>query len=266
MNWNLARKTIGDRWKGSVIYAGGIAAYVLMVAALFPTFSKMTGAQDFFEKYPESLLRLFGAEHIDISSFNNYITMQFLSMFFVIIVGAFVISFARGMIAGELHDGTLELLMAQPIKRWKILTSKAAVLLGGIIGMVLVTVLAVFAFGAAFGIDITYSGYLAFLPLAAALFISIAGYSIFFSTVLREPRRVAMASAGLTLLLYLMHFAGITSPSLEKVGWFSIFHYYDPLHVLDSGTLPVWDILILLAVGAAFFAASLWLFKRKDVA
>jgi len=266
VNWNLVRKTISDRWKGALVYAGALVAYVLMLTAMFPSFQKMTGFQEMMDKYPESMARFFGVESIDLASFNNFMTMEFLGLMFVIIVGAFVFSFACGMVAGELGDGTLELLLAQPIERWKMLTSKAAVLLAGIVGLVLITVLSVLALGSAFGIDVSYSGYLAYLPVAIALLVSIAGYSILFSTALHQPRWAVMASVGVTLGLYMMHFAATSSQSLEKLGYFTVFHYYNPLKVLDSGTVPLWDVLFLLAFGAACFAASLWFFQRKDIA
>ena len=265
MNWNMMRKTISDRWRGTAIYAGALAAYVLMLTAMFPSFQKMTGIEEMFEGYPEGMTRFFGVESIDITSFSNFMTMELFGLMFVIIVGAFVFSFARNMVAGELRDGTLELLLAQPIQRWKMLTSKGGVLLAGIVGIVLVTVLSVFAFGAAFGIDVSYSGYLAYLLVAIALLVSIAGYSILFSTALHRPRWVVMASVGVTLGFYMMQFVATSSESLEKLGYFTIFHYYNPLKVLDSGSVPVGDVLILLAFGAACFGASLWFFQRKDI-
>jgi len=266
VNWNLVRKTISDRWRGTAIYAGALAAYVLMLTAMFPSFQKMTGVKEMLENYPESMSRFFGVESIDITSFNNFMAMELLGLMFVIIVGAFVFSFARYMVAGELRDGTLELLLAQPIQRWKMLTSKGAVLLAGIVGIVLATVLSVFAFGAAFGIDVSHAGFLAYAPVAIALFVAIAGYSILFSTALYRPRWVVMASVGVTLGFYMMNFAATSSQSLEKLGYFTIFHYYNPLKVLDSGSVPVGDVLVLLGIGAACFAASIYFFQRKDIA
>ena len=265
MNWNLIRKTISDRWRGTAIYAGALVAYVLMLTAMFPSFQNLTGVKEVLEQYPEGMARFFGVESIDFSSFNNFMTMEFLGLMFVIIAGAFIFSFARYAVAGELRDGTLELLLAQPVERWRILTSKAAVLLAGIVGLVLITVLSVLGLGSAFGIDVSYSGYLAYIPVAMALLVSIAGYSILFSTSLNRPRWVVMASVGVTLGFYMMQFAATSSQSLEKLGYFTIFHYYNPLKVMDSGTVPLWDVLVLLGVGAACFAASLWFFQRKDI-
>ena len=266
MNWNLVRKTISDHWRGTAIYAGALAAYVLLLTAMFPSFQKMTGVKEMLEQYPEGMARFFGVESIDITSFNNFMTMELLGFMFVIIAGAFVFSFARYMVAGEMSDGTLELLLAQPIQRWKMLTSKGAVLLAGIVGIVLATVLSVFAFGAVLGIDVSYSGYLAYLPVATALLVSIAGYSILFSTALHRPRWVVMASVGVTLGFYMMQFAATSSESLEKLGYFTIFHYYNPLKVLDSGSVPIVDVLVLLGVGAVCFAAAIYFFQRKDIA
>lgn len=266
MSWNLIRKTVSDRWRGAAIYAGALAAYVLMLAAMFPSFQKMTGVQEMFEQYPEGMARFFGVETIDITSFNNFLTIEFLGLIFVIIVGAFVFSFARSMVAGELRDGTLELLLAQPIQRWKMLTSEAAVLFVGIVGLVLVTVLSVFGFGAVFGIDLSYSGLLAYSVVAVALLLSIAGYSILFSSALKRPRWMVMVSVGVTLGFYMMQFAATSSKSLEKLGYLSIFHYYDPLKVLESGSVPAGDVLVLLGLGAACFAAAIYFFRRKDIA
>lgn len=266
MSWNLIKKTISDRWKGTAVFAAGLAAYVLFLCALFPTFSKALAIKKFLAKsYPQSLLKFFGVKTFDIASFNNYIVLELLTIIWVVIVGAFVIGFARYMIAGEMDEGTLELLLSQPIARWKVITSEGATLLAGIVGLVLTTVLSVFVFGVAFGFDVSQSGFLAFIPLGCAMFIAIAGYAIFFSAIIGEGRRAMMASAILVFGFYLLHFAAGYSRVVEKIDYIGIFHYYDPLGVLDSGRVPVRDVLVLLAFGVAFFVAAVWVFRRKDV-
>lgn len=267
MNWNLIRKTISDRWRGTAVYAGGLLAYVLMLTALFPSVQKVGAFKKAYMKdLPEGLIKFFNLQKFDVTSFDSYMTIQFLGLLWVIVLAAFAISFARNMVAGEIQDGTLELLLAQPIARWKVMTSEGAVLLGGIIGLVATTVVSTFAFGAAFGVKLSYAGYLAFLPLGIALAAAIAGYSVLLSAVMKEPRRVAMAAAGLTLFFYLIHFGGMYSRVLEKFDWFGIFHYYNPQKVLSSGGVPARDVLVLLAFAAVFFAAALLSFQRRDIA
>jgi ABC-type transport system involved in multi-copper enzyme maturation permease subunit len=85
------------------------------------------------------------------------------------------------------------------------------------------------------------------------------------SALLDDPRRAVMASAGLTLLFYLIHFGGTYSRVIDKIDWFGVFHYYNPLRVLDAGTVPVKSVLALLAFAAVGFGVSLWVFQRKDI-
>jgi ABC-type transport system involved in multi-copper enzyme maturation permease subunit len=74
-----------------------------------------------------------------------------------------------------------------------------------------------------------------------------------------------MAAAGLTLVFYLVHVGGAYSKFFEKVDWFGIFHYYDPLKVLDSGNVPAKSVLLLLAFAAVGFGAALLVFQRRDI-
>lgn len=266
MNWNLVLKTVRDRWRSTAVYAAGLFGYVLLSVGLFPTVQKMSpNIKDLMSKMSKDVLRLFGSASVDLASFNNYMVLRLLGLMWVIIAAAFVIAFARQMVAGELAEGTLELLLAQPVERWKVLSSETAVLVAGSLGIVLATVLGVFISAPVFGIKAAYSGYLAFIPLGLAMMLAIAGYSILFSVVFNDPRRAAMAAAGLTLVFYLLHFAGSYWKVVGKVDWFGIFHYYDPLKVLDSGSVPVKSVLLLCVFAAAGFGAALWSFARKDI-
>ena len=263
MNWNLIRKTVSDRRRGTLIYAGSIALYVVLICSVFPSVKNIK--QEALQNYPKNLSRLFGVQSLDLKLFNNYIVVQFLALIWVAIVGAFVISYARNMISGELEEGTLELLLSQPIERWQVLTSEGMVLLAAIVGIVVSTVLAIFVFGTLFKVGLTYGGYAAFAVLGIALFIAIGGYSFFFSALFNEHRRAVMAAAGLTLAFYLLHFAATYSRVADKIDWFGIFHYYNPFPVINGGVFPFKDILVLLLFGVVGFALALWVFRAKDI-
>ncbi|MBU1672429.1 MAG: ABC transporter permease [Actinobacteria bacterium] len=266
MNLNLFKKTVSDRWRSTAVFGGGILAYVLMTTALYPTFRDISGIEELLDKYPKDFLRLFGVESFDITSFGNFVTAELLGLMWVIIVVAFVLGFARSVIAGEIHDGTMELLLSQPISRWSVVTSQALAIAAGIVTLVVVTVLGIVGFGAALGIEIFYRGFFAFIPVGICLLLAIAGYSLLFSTLLKDPRRVVMASAGLTLAFYMLHFAGAYWRVADRMDVFGIFHYYNPASVIDSGTVPVGSLLALLAFAAVGFTASLVVFRRRDVA
>jgi len=268
MNKNIFRKTVSERLRPTVVYCVGILAYMLMLTAVYPTYRKLlTAKSELLKNYPKGLLQLFGVKSINASSFSNYITLELFGFIWIIIIAAFVIAFARNMVSGELHEGTLELLMAQPVPRWKILTSEGAAMLAGIVSFVVVTVVGIIAFGSAFASSagMSYAGFAAFLPVGICLALAIAGYSVLFSVLIDDPKLVVMTSVGLTLFFYVLHFAGVFSKIVNKVDWFGIFHYWDPMGVIEKGSVPLKSVLILLAFAAVGFSLAIWAFQRKDI-
>ncbi len=264
MTRSLVLKTVRERWRMAAIFAGVIVGYALLLAAIYPSIGKMK--VDYAKQIPKALARFFGASTFNINTFNSYVSLQFLSLMWVILVAAFVIAMARRMVAGELKDGTLEFLLSQPVQRWKLLSVQAGLLLAAIVGFVLVTMGSIVACAALFGVGTTYGGYAALMLPACALFIAIAGYSILFSAIFRDPGPAAMAAAGLTLFFYLMNFAASYWKSIEFLGWASIFKYYQPLNVIQNATVSARDVLIPILFGLACFAGALWVFQRRDVA
>ena len=266
MNFTVLRKNLSDRWAGTLIYALGILGYILMISAVYPTFKKTLAQKaDLMKNYPKGLLQLFGVKNINAASFNNYMTIELIGFIWIIIMAAFVIAWTRAMISGEIRDGTMELLLAQPVERWKVLVSEGVGLLAGIVTLTVVTVVGTFAFGSAFGAKVSYAGFAAFLPLGICVALAIAGYSLLFSALLDDPRRAVMASTGLTLFFYVLHFVSLYSKVVEKIDWFGVFHWYNPLPVLDGATVPVKSVLILLAFAAVGFGAAMVIFQRKDI-
>lgn len=266
MNVHVLRKNLSDRWAGTLVYALGIIGYVLMLTAVYPTFKKtLTTKSALLKNYPKGILQFFGVKSINAASFSNYITVELVGFIWIIIMAAFVIAWTRAMISGEIRDGTMELLLAQPVERWEVLVSEGTGLLGGILAVTLATVLGIVAFGSAFGGKVAYAGFAAFVPLGVCIALAIAGYSLLFSALLDDPRRAAMASAGLTLFFYVLHFVSQYSKVVAKIDWFGIFHYYNPLAVLDSGGVPVKSILLLLAFAVVGFGLAGWVFQHKDI-
>ena len=74
-----------------------------------------------------------------------------------------------------------------------------------------------------------------------------------------------MAAVGLTIALYLLNFIGESVKSVRWVRYASIFHYYNPANVLDSGSVPWIDVAVLAGVGIASIAVAAWIFQHRDI-
>ncbi len=263
MNAKLAQKTFDDRWRITGVFGIGLVAYVFLITAIFPSIKKMPNIEQFTKSYPRELLKFFGSAKFDFTNFSSYITLEFLGLMMIIIVGAYVFVFARSVTAGEIKDGTLELLVTQPIQRWQIVITKSAVMLGGIVALLVSVILGVFAFGSAFKVGVAFGGFASYLPVAVALFLAIAGYSVLLSVVV--PKGGIMASVGITIAFYLLNFIGESVGAVSWVRYLSIFHYYRPADVLGSGSVPWIDVLILAAIGVITLAGAAYLFQHRDL-
>lgn len=121
---------------GLITWACLILLYGLFAVYLFPVVSKSTMDYiKYISALPEAMRTAVGLGNTDISSLaftaDTYVAIEFL-MFWPIIVCFYAI-FAGVGIAREAERGTLELLMAQPIGRNRVLMTKYAALLTGVL-------------------------------------------------------------------------------------------------------------------------------------
>lgn len=264
LNTNLAKKIIKDKWKSTLYYITGVSSYMLMLAAIFPSIKNMKGIEELIESYPKEILKLFGASEINITDFSNYVTMEFLGLISVVIIGAYVFSFARGMISGELKDGTLELLLSQPVERWKVISTQVIIMIAGITSIIVSIVVSAFVFGTAFKLSVSYRGFAAYIPVAFSLFFCVGGYTLLFTAIF--PKRGTMTAIGVTLVLYMLNFAASVSEPVHKLRFLSIFNYYDPAGALKTGTPPAVDIIVLITLGTLCYIGATIKFDRMNVA
>lgn len=169
-------------------------------------------------------------------------------------------------IAGEVENGAVELLLAQPISRALYLTTQIVfallcILLIGTVG-VLATMAGQQVFGVApFGLPKLGLLLLSFFLLQAAIF-SIA---LLVSTFGREGGRAALIATMIALVSYMVAAVAALWPRVAYIGNYSLHHYFDPRARLVEGRLDLLSVLVL--VGAAVIccaAASSW-FARRDL-
>jgi ABC-2 type transport system permease protein len=192
---------------------------------------------------------------------------------------------AASAIAGEIDRGTMELLLAQPLARWRIILAHFLVDLVVIPAISLSLWAGTWLGIASFGmIDFTapattrdmHLNPLLFVPgllnIAAFLF-AVSGITMWVSAAGRFRGRVL----GLAILIMLIQFAcnviGELLPFLSFLRPFTVFYYLQPQHIILSGKwtaawaggigVPV--LLVLGMVGASGYALALWVFTHRDL-
>ncbi len=178
-----------------------------------------------------------------------------------------LLTIVTGVVAGEIDRGTADLLLTLPVSRTAVYTSTS-------VAWVLAAVLVSFAplLGLRLGeLASPLSEPLRFgqlWPLSVnllALNLCVAGVTMLVSSVVS---RRALAIGIVLAALLASDLVNLLSQFWEAVRPFAFLgflHYYRPLPVVRSGTLPWGDIVVLLAVGAVAWSAGLWYFRRRDI-
>jgi ABC-type transport system involved in multi-copper enzyme maturation permease subunit len=199
----------------------------------------------------------------------------------VLLAGLWTISRGSESVAGRLQDGTLEMLLAQPIRRATLLASHSAVTLLG------VTVLAAAAWaGTAWGIAIADFAapppWQRFLPAAlnlGGLATFMVGAATFASVVLPSRSRAVGVVVGVLVVELTLLLLARATPAMAWLKAWTILSAYDPTALCvqmtaadGTGLWPRWDVPDfwiacgwLYGLGAALWAAALWSFAERDV-
>ncbi len=249
----------------SVVSAALFGISVVLVAT-FDAFGGVEGFEQLLELLPESIRAMLKAQGGFASDATGYLGMQYRHPFYLLSTSGFAIAMASGAVAREIERNTALMLLAVPLARWRYLGAKIA----SIAVVVVVLLVAVWA-GTGAGVAVTGLEGVEMLTLGRALVnllalaLAIGGIATLLSALSSDGGHVVSVAAGVAAAMFFGDFvAAIWSPA-ELVGYVSLYHYYDPLGVTQSG-LPMRDLAVLLGVAAAGFGGALVAFQRRDLA
>ena len=261
-NLKLSRGTL-IAWCSLILLYGVFAVY------LYPVVSKSNMDYiGYIAALPEAMRTAMGMGDLDIANLaftaDTYVAVEFL-MFWPLIICFYAI-FAGVGLSREVERGTLDLLLAQPVNRIRVLISKYAVLLVGIL-LIAAASWAGIAIGSLLA-DVSLNlGYQALALLHGLLLVAaISSYTLLTSVIFLEPRKALAVSGVITAAMYIVNFIiPLLNPGSEWLAELSFFHHYNPIDIVRSGTAD-WTALIIF--GTTFLvcsAASIIVFRRRDL-
>ncbi len=248
-------------------WVGGSFVYLLFLGSAFPTLQN--NAADFekmLDSYPEALRAMFNiVEGVSLSSGPGFLHMELYSLVLPLLLIIFAVGFGARAVAGEEEDGTLDLILAGPVSRLRLLAHQfaAMTLLTFLIG--LVNYLAILLAGAAFGMGLSPA------KLAAATFGVVLIALVFGSLALavgattgKRGVAVAVASAA-ALAAYLIFSLADVVTWLGTVQKASPWYYYAASTPLLKG-LEWAHAGVLAAIAIALPVAGGMVLDRRDLA
>ncbi len=232
----------------------------------------------FFEDEGQIIQKLIGGEGIDIRQASNLLSTGFVHPLIQTILCIWAIGRAAGAIAGEIDRGTMELLLAQPITRSRVILAHLCV------DLVTIPILCL-SMWAGIWLGAEWAGLVGnpkpelqaypwlfgpSLPNVALLVFAVSGYTMWISAAGRFKNRVLGLTILFTLVMFLVNVIGQLWDVMDPLRPLTIFYYYQPqpiiLHADWYTEAGVWGrMAVLLAVGAVGYLMAWRTFCRRDL-
>jgi ABC-2 type transport system permease protein len=261
---NVFLKTLRDRRRSLIGWTIGLIAYSIFILAFFPTIRDSAGDfEDILESIPPALRAISGRDVVDIASPVGYLNTQVFNLMAPLLLLVFAIGFGARTVAGEEQEGTLELVLAAPIPRWRLVTEKFAAMLAGtvVLGVVLWVGLAMGAQLVDMDLAVTR---IAGAVLSAVLLALVYGSVALAVGCLTAKRSIAVSVAVvLAVAAYLIDAFAPLVDSIDAVKGLSPFYYYGTSRTLSSGIDPV-DAAVLVFLTLVLLGVALVAFDRRD--
>lgn len=261
---DVMRKTLRDQRRSYLAWAVSVVLLVAMYVSLWPSVRDQPSVGDFIQQMPEALRNLFAMAGADMTTAVGYIKIELLSFMGPILVLLYAILAGSGAVAGEEDRRTLDLLLASPVPRWRIVLDKAAAMVLGTLGLVALLLVSILIEGRAVAMVLP-----ADKVAAAMLHLGLLGlvFGALALAIGAGTGRVGLSRgvpAFVAVVAYIVNGLGGFVDWLQPFQkWSPFFQYagHDPLRTGVSGpALMVAVVTVLVLAGLAA-----WAFERRDV-
>ena len=248
-----------------ITWSLAIALLIFIYLSIYPSFARDSELlNDVLASFPEEFLIAFGMTDMDWSTILGFFGIVFL--FTQICLSIQAANYGFSLVSVEETDLTADFLLAKPVGRTKILTSK---LLAAITGLT-ITNLVVWISSFVFLRMYSEGGQFETKPVLL-LMLSIVIFQLFFLTVgmlisllVKRVRSVTPYSMALAFGMYVMNaFGGMIGE--DKLEIISPFKHFDPSYILKNGSYDLPLVLISVVTIVISISGSYVLYLKRNI-
>lgn len=262
---SLLLKTLRDQGRALLAWGAGLVVLMGMYAAFWPSIKGQPSMNDLLEQMPEAFRHLFATQAADMSTPTGYIQIELLSFMAPIVVLMYAIGMGAGAIAGEEEHHTLELLIAEPVSRGRVVLEKAGAMVIGTAFLAAVAGFALVVEGSWVDLVLPADKIAAAMAHLALLGIVFGSLALALSAATGKPGLSKGIPAALAVVAYLVNGLGPVVDWLEQAQKYSPFYQYVGHDPLTNG-LDWPSVGIALGTAAVLLGLAVAWFQRRDTA
>jgi len=251
---------------GSILtWSISIAAILMIFMALFPTMAADAALlNDVMANMPKELLAAFGMTGMDMASVLGF--YGFLFLFCQLCLAIQASNYGFGLVSLEERDMTADFLLAKPVSRFAIMTSKV---LAGLTALLITNLTAwVFSY---LSIEVFRDGRAYDSGILVTILSGVILFQLFFFTVglvvsllMRKVRNVTPLSMALSFGMYVLSaFGGLVGDvKLENI---TPFKHFESAYVINNGHFNTPLVMISVIVIIISIIGSYILYARRNI-
>jgi ABC-2 type transport system permease protein len=216
---------------------------------------------------------IMGGEDIKIERAQDLVTIAYVHPLTLIILCVWAIGRSSGAIAGEIDRGTMELLLAQPIRRSEVIRAHL------LVDLITIPLLCLSMWAGTWvgtwlvglqddpnvHLRVAPERFLPGLVYVFSLVLAVSGYTMCLSALGRFRYRVLGWAIVISLVQFLINIIG---QLWDRMAWMrpaTVFYHYQPQPLILQEIWAWQHLGVLLAVGVIGYLLALWKFCTRDL-
>ncbi|MDE3069652.1 MAG: ABC transporter permease subunit [Acidobacteriota bacterium] len=261
---DLFAKTLRDQRRGMICWGVGLASLVALMLLYYPAVRDSPELNKFARNLPEGVKALIGGAE-DYTSPAGYLNGELFSFMLPLLFLMYAVGLGSRAIAGEEEQKTIDLLLANPVSRTRVLLEKAAAAACGTVLLGIVVLVVLLVGGPAAGMHIGSGRLLAAGTSVVLLGLLFGALALTLSSATGARRSARGIVAALAVAAYFLNALAPLVSSLKPFRKLSPFYWYAGNEPLRHG-LSLAHVAPLVALTILLVAAAVLLFNRRDIA
>jgi ABC-2 type transport system permease protein len=262
---NIYKHEFKMKVRSVITWSIALILMIFFLTSIYSSFAEETEILNkTLEKMPKEFLMAFGMDGLDMSTVLGFFGLTFL--FCQLCISIQAANYGFSLVSVEERDMTADFLLAKPVGRTKILTSKLLSALSGLA----ITNIAVWISSFVF-INIYRDGRPYETKTLILLLLTVTFMQLFFLTVgmvlsllPKKIRSVTPLSMGLVFGLYILNaFGGMMGDA--KLEYVTPFKHFDPNYIIRNGSYDVPLVLLSVTLIILSTAGSYILYSKRNI-
>ncbi len=263
----IALRFFIDRRRWNIWWVVGGIAFIFLTVSFYPAIKDQSAFNDFYKDLPEGAKALIGAAGgIELTSPAGYLQSNFFAQLFPIALLIFGIAGGARAIAGAEDDGTLELMLSNPVTRLRVAVERYLSAVGMTFGLGLILTAALVALSSPF--DLLTDGVSAVDVIGAGLAATCFGIFhlslAFVVGAVGGGRSRAFALSAAVGVGGFILFGIVSGGAIEPARFVTPWWWYLSRNLLAQG-LPPESIYLPIGLSAALATIGVWRFRLRDL-